>query len=814
MAVQKPSTLLYVCLILAIAFSACLSPQYTAQATSGDLINGFGTSGIVTTDPSSLSDSIAKVEYLDDGKILAAGYSLNKSTYAEGDFILARYSSDGSLDTTFGVDGLATASFGDGWSDLMDMAVLPDGRIVAVGMFHTSGGASRQFAVARFCPDGKLDTGTNCSDLTPKFSDDGMVLTQVDAFMSQSYANAVAIQSDGKIVAGGQSRGSGGNSVLALVRYLDDGSLDTGFGTNGFVITDVGGFQDELADLAIDSSGRILAGGFTNDTALGTTKFVLARYNPDGSLDTAFNETGIVTTLVGESSVGKALAIQPGDGKIILAGSAYSDMTSYYGGFAAARYNTDGSLDTSFAGGTGWTIFYFYPALMYDFLSSMTLDDVGRIVMSGTTYPDESFADETTQAAVARLCPDGSLDSGGVCSDSGFGGDGLLSLSIGFAGADFKSVAINPTDGSVLAGGWSVSDTQNVFTLALFEGDPPAQTINISGNAGAAGVTLSYMDGTAKSITSDSSGAYWISVPENWTGTVTPAKAGFTFTPTSRSYTTVAADLTDQDYTAAMVRFTISGNAGSSGVILHYLDGSAKTATAGADGQYSFSVPYNWIGDVTPEKAGFTFTPEKRSYNGLLQNQANQDFSAAGQTYTISGNAGVAGAVVTYTDGQQKTVTAGADGGYSLEVSYNWSGTLTPSKPGYAFTPSSRAYTEVLANQTGADFTVGLLAPVVQPPAQVFWNGFTAAWNANPAADRYLLDVATDAGFTQFLEGYEGRDVSAVTSFTVSGLPAHSTYYYRVRAEAGALISGYSATMAAQPAYSIFLPAILNPGVR
>ena len=83
MAVQKPSTLLYVCLILAIAFGACLSPQYTAQAVSGDLINGFGTSGIVTTDPSSLSDSIAKVEYLDDGKILAAGYSLNKSTYAE-----------------------------------------------------------------------------------------------------------------------------------------------------------------------------------------------------------------------------------------------------------------------------------------------------------------------------------------------------------------------------------------------------------------------------------------------------------------------------------------------------------------------------------------------------------------------------------------------------------------------------------------------------------------------------------------------------------------------------------------------------------
>jgi uncharacterized delta-60 repeat protein len=811
MAVQKPSVLFYVGLILAVAFGCCLSPQYTAQAVSGDLNNEFGTSGIVITDPSSLPDAIAKVEYLDDGKILAAGYSLNKSTYDEGDLILARYTSDGSLDTTFGVNGLATASFGDGWSDLTDMAVLSDGRIVVVGMFHTTGGASRQFAVARFCPDGKLDTGANCSDLTPKFSDDGMVLTQVDAVSNQSYANAVAIQSDGKIVAGGVSRGSGGNMVLALVRYLDDGSLDSGFGTNGFVTTDVGGFQDELADLAIDDSGRIVAGGFTNDTALGTTKFVLARYDPDGSLDTTFNESGIVTTLVGEYSAGKAVAIQPGDGKIILAGDAYSDMENYYGGFAAARYNTDGSLDTTFAGGTGWTIFYFYPTLMYDFLSSMTLDDAGRIVMSGTTYPDESFSEDTTQAAVARLCPDGSLDSGGVCSASGFGGDGLLSLSIGSAGANFKSVAINPTDGSVLAGGWAISGTQSVFALALFEGDPPAQMIHISGNAGAAGATLSYMDGTAKSVTSDSSGAYSISVPENWTGTVTPAKAGFTFTPTSRSYTNVAADLTDQDYTAAAVRYTISGNAGSGGVVLHYLDGSAKTATAGPDGQYSFSVAYNWIGDVTPQKAGFTFTPEKRSYTGLLQNQVNQDFSAAGLTYSIGGNAGVAGAVVTYTDGQLKTVTAGADGSFSLDVSYNWSGTLTPSKPGYDFTPSSRTYSEVLANQTGADFTAGLLAPVVQPPAQVFWNGFTAAWNANPAADRYILDVAADAAFTQFLEGYEGRDVGAVTSFTVSGLPVHSTYYYRVRAGADALISGYSATMTAQTAYLIFLPAIFNP---
>ncbi len=117
----------------------------------------------------------------------------------------------------------------------------------------------------------------------------------------------------------------------------------------------------------------------------------------------------------------------------------------------------------------------------------------------------------------------------------------------------------------------------------------------------------------------------------------------------------------------------------------------------------------------------------------------------------------------------------------------------------------------MLSNLTGADFSATLLAPTAQPPTQVVWNGFTANWNAHPGADTYFLDVATDAGFTHFLEGYENKDIGAVTSYAVSGLAAHTQYYYRVRASIDGVLSAYSETITVRTAIPIFLPLVLGP---
>jgi hypothetical protein len=241
----------------------------------------------------------------------------------------------------------------------------------------------------------------------------------------------------------------------------------------------------------------------------------------------------------------------------------------------------------------------------------------------------------------------------------------------------------------------------------------------ISGNAGIAGATLSYADGVAKTATADGSGNYSFLVSYNWIGTVTPSKIGYTFSPVSRPYANVIADQTAQDYTATPTTYAILGNAGIAGATLSYTDGSPKTATADGSGNYSFLVSYNWTGTVTPSKTGYTFSPASRPYANVLADQTAQDYTATPTTYAISGNAGIAGATLSYTDVTAKTAIADGGGNYSLLVSYNWSGTVTPSKTGYAFAPASKPYTNVLAEQTAQNYTATPITYIISGNAGV-----------------------------------------------------------------------------------------------
>ncbi|MEO7839819.1 MAG: VCBS repeat-containing protein, partial [Anaerolineales bacterium] len=151
--------------------------------------------------------------------------------------------------------------------------------------------------------------------------------------------------------------------------------------------------------------------------------------------------------------------------------------------------------------------------------------------------------------------------------------------------------------------------------------------------------------------------------------------------------------------------YKISGNAGTAGAILNYTDGSSKVAIADGSGDYFFKVSEGWIGMVTASKAGFTFTPDNRVYSSVSSDIAGEDYVADPITFVISGNAGMSGATLSFYDGTAKTTTADDSGNYSLIVSYNWNGMITPSKPGYVFTPSSRSYTNVLSNISGENYT-------------------------------------------------------------------------------------------------------------
>ena len=153
---------------------------------------------------------------------------------------------------------------------------------------------------------------------------------------------------------------------------------------------------------------------------------------------------------------------------------------------------------------------------------------------------------------------------------------------------------------------------------------------------------------------------------------------------------------------------TISGNAGVPRATLSFADGTPKVATADESGNYSFTVSYNWSGTVTPSLPGFVFTNTSRTYDKVLANQTEQNYTATPIIYTISGNAGVPGATLSYTDGSGKTATTDDSGDYSFTVSYDWSGTVTPSKTGHIFTPPSQTYNNLKSNQTEQDFSYTL----------------------------------------------------------------------------------------------------------
>jgi uncharacterized delta-60 repeat protein len=193
---------------------------------------------------------------------------------------------------------------------------------VAAG--YSDNGSNFDFALVRYNTNGTLDT---------TFGASGIVTTPVGT--GHDVANALGIQSDGRIVAAGSSYNSGSNNYdFALVRYNANGTLDTGFGTGGIVITPIGSGFDIAYALGIQPDGRIVAAGSSDNGS--NFDFALVRYNANGTLDTGFSIGGIVTTPIGSSDdYAIALGIQSSDGKIVAAGYSYNGSNF---DFALVRY--------------------------------------------------------------------------------------------------------------------------------------------------------------------------------------------------------------------------------------------------------------------------------------------------------------------------------------------------------------------------------------------------------------------------------------------------------------------------------------------
>jgi uncharacterized delta-60 repeat protein len=279
----------------------------------------------VTTNFSGFSSDEASAVAIQNGKIVVGG-----TTDAPGSsaFALARYKSNGALDSGFGKGGKVTTEVGEGFSVLTALAIQSDGKVVAAGF--ASGPDDFDFAMARYTPNGSLDPG---------FGIGGIVITNL---RSEDLAQAVAIQSDGKIVVAGIADGDVGH--FGLARYTSNGFLDPTFGEGGKVVTDLSGFDttDIALGLAIQSDGKLVVAGFSKANSA-FPDFALARYNPGGCLDAGFGTGGAVTTDFRGIDVATAVVIQT-DGKIVAAGFSVTPGDS---NFALARYLPGEDLGTA-----------------------------------------------------------------------------------------------------------------------------------------------------------------------------------------------------------------------------------------------------------------------------------------------------------------------------------------------------------------------------------------------------------------------------------------------------------------------------------
>lgn len=395
----------------------CLFVLPVVHAQDGIPDPSFGTTGKVFYSMPGAGTSVEvpnnqRIVVLPNQKIL---HCFTYNTGTETDFGLVRYNSDGSLDNSFGGDGIITTSIGT--DDLaLSMVIGGNGKIIV-------GGTSDQnFAVVRYNSDGTLDN---------TFDTDGKVTTDFGG-AAIDIANSVNLQSDNKIIAAGYSF-AGGSSVFAVVRYNVDGSLDTGFDTDGRVTTVIAASGiDQVNATVMQTDGKIVVAGSSFN---GTVKrFALVRYNTNGSLDTGFDGDGRLTTTFANDAEAYAVTFQYNSNKIIAAGYRSNGLDN---DFAVVRYNLNGAIDNTFD--SDGIVINSFGTGVDDIAYSVAIQADGRILVAGVTSnstPDKDFI-------VTRLETNGA-------TDGAFGGVGYRLID--FGGDDY-GYSIASQGANIIVGG-------------------------------------------------------------------------------------------------------------------------------------------------------------------------------------------------------------------------------------------------------------------------------------------------------------------------------------------------------------------------
>ena len=421
---------------------------------TGPFDPSFGTAGKVTTPIGTIDDEIFSIAIQPDGKLVAGGFSTKGG---QEEFALARYNTNGTPDTAFGTahNGIVTTAIGASDDEVHAIAIQPDGKLIAAGFTGIPNpsqlSTENLFALVRYNADGTLD---------PSFGKNGIVTTTIGDNDDEIFA--LAVQSTGRVIAAGfTGSGSGGNirKQIALVGYNADGTPDTTFGTahTGIVTTAIqtppGNPDDEIFSLAVQPDGQLVGAGYSfNGTS---SQIALIRYSADGVLDTTFGKGGSVITPAGVgNSAGYSIAIQS-DLKLVVAGFAYNSVNNATRSeFAVLRYQVDGTLDPAFgADGIVTTALG-----ANDEALALAIQSDQKLVAAGFSNGSTS----PSQFGLVRYNTDGTVDNTFWPA-----GNGIVTAPFGLASVAFALV--NQPDGKLVAGGYSqINNNENAFGLIRY----------------------------------------------------------------------------------------------------------------------------------------------------------------------------------------------------------------------------------------------------------------------------------------------------------------------------------------------------------
>jgi uncharacterized delta-60 repeat protein len=343
-----------------INYSGLILAKYLADGT---LDGSFGTNGFTTYGISGYYYRTYSMIALEDYKILVCG------EYVDGYFFkdfLARFNSDGSIDNTFGVNGVAPIIHENGASSIFNIDLQADGKIIAVGQYTNLAQDSVSSYIARFNANGS-------PDLT--FAADGIYETGFSVIL-----NDAKVQDDGNIIAIGSSVDENSIPYLYALRLHSDGSPDNSFSGDGVFQFNIPSHQVPYScSAALQPDGKIVFNGTTRNVGTFAPIVILGRLNTDGTLDLTFNNVGYTfNNINSDNSYALDIALQP-DGKIITSGNAYNNSES--SDQFISRHLADGTIDSSFN-----TIGYLNQFIPWEdnYNTSFELQPDGKIVYVGT----------------------------------------------------------------------------------------------------------------------------------------------------------------------------------------------------------------------------------------------------------------------------------------------------------------------------------------------------------------------------------------------------------------------------------------------